>query len=174
LPASLRLDVRRLAREISGRLTGLALSSGAAKGFAHVGVIQVLEENGIGIDDAEFVGGYIVQAPQNLEASGFTRLDGEHQENREEEKIQTEQDRRNWRFEVRHDGEFLGDGRERESEAGAAFVAAGGGDTDEGAASGTEFWARRLIAAEDSAQGIFPALEARVPAIGKCQRASCD
>jgi len=40
-------DVRRLAREICGRLVGLALSSGAAKGFAHVGVIQVLEENGI-------------------------------------------------------------------------------------------------------------------------------
>jgi NTE family protein len=44
------VDIRRLAREIGGRLTGLALSSGAAKGFAHVGVIQVLEENGIEID----------------------------------------------------------------------------------------------------------------------------
>jgi len=43
-------DVRRLAREIGGRLVGLALSSGAAKGFAHVGVIQVLEENGIEVD----------------------------------------------------------------------------------------------------------------------------
>lgn len=43
-------DVRRLAREIAGRLVGLALSSGAAKGFAHVGVIQVLEENGIEVD----------------------------------------------------------------------------------------------------------------------------
>src|SRR5690606_18433250 len=29
---------------------GLALSSGGAKGLAHVGVIQVLEENGIKID----------------------------------------------------------------------------------------------------------------------------
>src|ERR1044071_1201735 len=48
--ARFRADVRRLAREIGGRLTGLALSSGAAKGFAHVGVIQVLEENGIEID----------------------------------------------------------------------------------------------------------------------------
>jgi hypothetical protein len=45
-----RADLRRLAREIGGRLVGLALSSGAAKGFAHVGVIQVLEENGIEID----------------------------------------------------------------------------------------------------------------------------
>lgn len=43
-------DIRRLAREISGRLVGLALSSGAAKGFAHIGVIQVLEENGIDVD----------------------------------------------------------------------------------------------------------------------------
>jgi NTE family protein len=43
-------DVRRLARDLSGRLVGLALSSGAAKGFAHIGVIQVLEENGIEID----------------------------------------------------------------------------------------------------------------------------
>jgi NTE family protein len=47
---SFRADLRRLAREISGRLVGLALSSGAAKGFAHVGVIQVLEENGIEVD----------------------------------------------------------------------------------------------------------------------------
>jgi NTE family protein len=31
-------------------LVGLALSSGAAKGFAHIGVIQVLEENGIDVD----------------------------------------------------------------------------------------------------------------------------
>jgi NTE family protein len=43
-------DLRRLAREIAGRLVGLALSSGAAKGFAHIGVIQVLEENGIEVD----------------------------------------------------------------------------------------------------------------------------
>jgi len=43
-------DIRRLAREIGGRLVGLALSSGAAKGFAHIGVIQVLEENGIEVD----------------------------------------------------------------------------------------------------------------------------
>jgi NTE family protein len=45
-----RADVRRLAREIGGCLVGLALSSGAAKGFAHIGVIQVLEENGIEVD----------------------------------------------------------------------------------------------------------------------------
>jgi NTE family protein len=43
-------DLRRLAREIGGCQVGLALSSGAAKGFAHVGVIQVLEEHGIEVD----------------------------------------------------------------------------------------------------------------------------
>src|SRR5207249_7212326 len=43
-------DLRRLAREIGGRMVGLALSSGAAKGFSHIGVIQVLEENGIEVD----------------------------------------------------------------------------------------------------------------------------
>jgi NTE family protein len=47
---SFNADIRRLAREISGRLVGLALSSGAAKGFSHIGVIQVLEENGIQVD----------------------------------------------------------------------------------------------------------------------------
>jgi NTE family protein len=48
--SSFRADVRRLAREIGGRMVGLALSSGAAKGFTHIGVIQVLEENGIEVD----------------------------------------------------------------------------------------------------------------------------
>ena len=45
-----KTELRRLTREISGRLVGLALSSGAAKGFAHIGVIQILEENGIEVD----------------------------------------------------------------------------------------------------------------------------
>ena len=45
-----RADVRRLAREIGRRRVGLALSSGAARGLAHIGVIQVLEENGIEVD----------------------------------------------------------------------------------------------------------------------------
>jgi len=43
-------DIRRLAREISRRRIGLALSSGGARSLAHIGVIQVLEENGIEID----------------------------------------------------------------------------------------------------------------------------
>lgn len=43
-------DIRRMAREIGSCLVGLALSSGAAKGLSHIGVIQVLEENGIEVD----------------------------------------------------------------------------------------------------------------------------
>jgi NTE family protein len=43
-------DLHRLARSLGDRLIGLALSSGGAKGFAHIGVIQVLEENGIDVD----------------------------------------------------------------------------------------------------------------------------
>lgn len=45
-----RDDIRRLAREITHRRVGLALSSGGARGLAHIGVIQVLEENDIEID----------------------------------------------------------------------------------------------------------------------------
>jgi len=45
-----RSDIGRLAREIGRRRVGLALSSGGARGLAHIGVIQVLEENGIEVD----------------------------------------------------------------------------------------------------------------------------
>jgi NTE family protein len=43
-------DIRRLAREIGHCRVGLALSSGGARGLAHIGIIQVLEENGIEVD----------------------------------------------------------------------------------------------------------------------------
>ena len=47
---SYHADLRRLAREIGDCLLGLALSSGAAKGLSQIGVIQVLEENGVDVD----------------------------------------------------------------------------------------------------------------------------
>ncbi len=55
------LHINRIAREIARCRVGLALSSGAAKGLAHVGVIQVLEENGIEIDAiaATSMGAYV-------------------------------------------------------------------------------------------------------------------
>ena len=43
-------DIRRLAREVGHCRVGLALSSGGARSLAHIGVIQVLEENGIEFD----------------------------------------------------------------------------------------------------------------------------
>ncbi len=44
------MHLNRLAREIGQRRIGIALSSGGAKGLAHIGVIQVLEENGLEVD----------------------------------------------------------------------------------------------------------------------------
>jgi lysophospholipid hydrolase len=43
-------DFGRLARCVAGRAVGLALGGGAARGFAHIGVIRALEEAGIPID----------------------------------------------------------------------------------------------------------------------------
>ncbi|HTS19388.1 MAG TPA: patatin-like phospholipase family protein [Verrucomicrobiae bacterium] len=44
------LVVRRMARELGNVLVGLALGTGGARGLAHIGVIRVLEREGIGID----------------------------------------------------------------------------------------------------------------------------
>ena len=43
-------DVRRAARRLAGRSLGLVLGGGGARGYAHLGVLEVLEENGIPID----------------------------------------------------------------------------------------------------------------------------
>ena len=48
--ALFKADIRRLARTIGHCQVGLVLSSGGAKGLAHIGVIQVLEENGLDVD----------------------------------------------------------------------------------------------------------------------------
>jgi len=42
--------VRRIAREMGNALVGLVLSAGGARGLAHIGVIRVLEREGITID----------------------------------------------------------------------------------------------------------------------------
>ncbi len=42
--------IRRLARRITQRIVGIALSSGNARGMAHIGVFKVLEEEGVPID----------------------------------------------------------------------------------------------------------------------------
>jgi NTE family protein len=47
-------DLARLARRLTGKATGLVLSGGGARGFAHIGVIRALRDAGIEID---YVGG---------------------------------------------------------------------------------------------------------------------
>jgi NTE family protein len=44
------LVVRRMARELGNVLVGLALGTGGARGLAHIGVIRVLEREGIAVD----------------------------------------------------------------------------------------------------------------------------
>lgn len=43
-------DFRRLARLLSGKAVGLVLSGGGARGFAHLGVLQALEEAAVPVD----------------------------------------------------------------------------------------------------------------------------
>jgi NTE family protein len=43
-------DHARLARLLSGRAIGLALSGGGARGFAHIGVLRALREAGVPVD----------------------------------------------------------------------------------------------------------------------------
>jgi len=50
LPAALRKGIDRLARNIGQVEVGLALGAGAAKGFAHIGVLRALEGHNIPID----------------------------------------------------------------------------------------------------------------------------
>ena len=47
-------DFQRVARVLTGRSTGLVLSGGGARGYAHIGAIRALREAGVPID---FVGG---------------------------------------------------------------------------------------------------------------------
>lgn len=43
-------DVRRVARTVAGKATGLVLSGGGARGFAHLGVYRALVEAGVEVD----------------------------------------------------------------------------------------------------------------------------
>ncbi|MBN1934390.1 MAG: cyclic nucleotide-binding domain-containing protein [Anaerolineae bacterium] len=50
MPASGDLHLSRLARKLTGQVTGLVLSSGVARTIAHLGVLQVLDGAGIEFD----------------------------------------------------------------------------------------------------------------------------
>jgi predicted acylesterase/phospholipase RssA/CRP-like cAMP-binding protein len=43
-------DMDRLARRLSGRAVGLALSGGGARGYVHIGLLRAMEERGLPID----------------------------------------------------------------------------------------------------------------------------
>ena len=43
-------DLERVARRVTGRSLGLVLGGGGARGFAHLGVLEAFEENGIAVD----------------------------------------------------------------------------------------------------------------------------
>ena len=65
-----RQTFERLARFLSGNAVGLVLSGGAAKGFAHIGVLRALEEAGIVVD---LVGGTSIGAVMGaLKAGGWS------------------------------------------------------------------------------------------------------
>lgn len=61
LRAGVRADYARIARTITGHATGVVLGGGGARGFAHVGAIRALQENGVDIDHASgtSIGAYI-------------------------------------------------------------------------------------------------------------------
>jgi NTE family protein len=48
--AATREAVDRLGRQIAGKEVGVALGAGAAKGFAHIGVLEVLQESRVPVD----------------------------------------------------------------------------------------------------------------------------
>ncbi len=76
------LHINRIAREIARCRVGLALSSGGAKGLAHVGVIQVLEENGIEIDAiaGASMGAYVGSLwAYGLDGSALEKIAREHE-----------------------------------------------------------------------------------------------
>jgi NTE family protein len=63
--AHLRSDMARMARRLTGRAVGVVLSGGGARGFAHIGVIETLQEAGLiidrvgGVSMGAFVGGLL-------------------------------------------------------------------------------------------------------------------
>lgn len=60
-------DMRRLARRVSGRATGVVMGGGGARGFAHIGNLRALAESGI---DVDLIGGASIGA---LIAAGHAR-----------------------------------------------------------------------------------------------------
>ena len=113
------------------------------------------------------VGGNSIHVPENVETSSLSGLDSEHELDRKQKEIQAEKDSRDGRCEAGYGRQFFCNGGERKGEAGPALVATGGSDSDEGAAGGAESWTALVVAASENAtDGMFPAFETHLPAIG--------
>ncbi|KAF8899205.1 hypothetical protein BD779DRAFT_1607721 [Infundibulicybe gibba] len=75
-------DFARLARRICGRSIGLVLGGGGARGIAHLGLIQALEEYSIPIDHiagtsiGAFIGGLYAREGDLISSSGRTKQFG--------------------------------------------------------------------------------------------------
>jgi predicted acylesterase/phospholipase RssA len=50
IPADADADIQRIARRLTNRVVGLAMSSGGTRGLAHVGVLKILKEENIPVD----------------------------------------------------------------------------------------------------------------------------
>ena len=113
------------------------------------------------------------QAPEDGEAARFAGLNDHHQSDREHEEIGDEEHGGDGGVAAGQFAQLLAEGGHGKVEVGAAFVAAGGVDADEGAARGADARAWLLRAAtEKAAEFSFPALESCLPTIGKRQRSS--
>jgi predicted acylesterase/phospholipase RssA/CRP-like cAMP-binding protein len=69
-------DIQRLARLASGNGYGLVLSGGGARGFAHLGVLQALQESGVPVDQVAGCSmGSVIAAAIALDVRGEELLD---------------------------------------------------------------------------------------------------
>ncbi|ORY25937.1 hypothetical protein BCR39DRAFT_542645 [Naematelia encephala] len=72
-------DFARIARRLCGKQIGLVLGGGGARGVAHIGMLQALEEAGVPIDAiggcsiGSFVGGLYARETDLLETTGRTK-----------------------------------------------------------------------------------------------------
>jgi hypothetical protein len=133
----------------------------------------VPDEDGVGEAGAESIGGFAAHAPEDCKAAGLAVRGHGHEFDGEHDDVEDEEAGGDGSVATEEFGKAFADLGHREAEIGAAVVAAGGVDADERAARGADLRARILIAtAEESAHGVFPAVEAVLPLIGERQLSS--
>jgi hypothetical protein len=131
-------------------------------------------ENGEVEAGAEAIGGHSTHAPENGEAAALAICGHGHEFDGEHDDVDDEEDGGDRSVAAEEFRDAFADLGHGEAEIGAAVVTAGGVDADERAACGADLRAGILIsaAAEETARGVFPAVEAVLPLIGERQRVS--